>query len=192
MQRTWWQHFEPDTTRTHERYYGNPVVEVVKQGRPYCLYCTHLLLAPADDSPFCSEKCASGYFCAATQSSARRQLRERELGVCQKCGFNTLAFFQRFKATTSEQERLQMLMSSKYPVNNRSRKMLTDPKEGDFWEADHIVPVEMGGGETSLDNFQTLCTPCHAEKTRAQAEESKKRKREAAAEGTADLRAMWR
>ena len=41
VQRTWWQHFEPDTTRTHERYYGNPVVEVVsKEGRTALLHAS--------------------------------------------------------------------------------------------------------------------------------------------------------
>ena len=68
------------------------------------------------------------------------------------------------------------------------RSVLTDPKEGDFWEADHIVPVAEGGGETSLDNFQTLCVPCHKEKTRRQAADKERRKRQVAAEGTADLR----
>jgi 5-methylcytosine-specific restriction endonuclease McrA len=33
------------------------------------------------------------------------------------------------------------------------------------WEADHIKPVELGGGGCDLDNFQTLCTECHKEKT---------------------------
>ena len=29
------------------------------------------------------------------------------------------------------------------------------------WHADHIVPVHKGGGYCDLDNFQTLCVPCH-------------------------------
>ena len=33
------------------------------------------------------------------------------------------------------------------------------------WQADHIIPVFKGGGACSLDNFQTLCTDCHKEKT---------------------------
>ena len=40
--------------------------------------------------------------------------------------------------------------------------MVREPKEGLFWQADHIVPVCEGGGETSdMDNFRTLCTACH-------------------------------
>lgn len=34
------------------------------------------------------------------------------------------------------------------------------------WEADHILPVFMGGGGCDLGNFQTLCKECHKKKTR--------------------------
>lgn len=33
------------------------------------------------------------------------------------------------------------------------------------WQADHIWPVFKGGGACSLDNFQTLCSACHSEKS---------------------------
>ena len=33
------------------------------------------------------------------------------------------------------------------------------------WEADHILPVSMGGGGCDLSNYQTLCKDCHREKT---------------------------
>lgn len=32
-------------------------------------------------------------------------------------------------------------------------------------ECDHIIPLSMGG-QDSLTNTQTLCTPCHLEKTK--------------------------
>ena len=38
---------------------------------------------------------------------------------------------------------------------------------GDLWQADHIRAVMHGGGQaTSAAQYQTLCTPCHLEKTR--------------------------
>jgi hypothetical protein len=37
--------------------------------------------------------------------------------------------------------------------------------EGSFWQADHVLAVANGGGESGLENSQTLCTPCHKEKT---------------------------
>jgi 5-methylcytosine-specific restriction protein A len=33
------------------------------------------------------------------------------------------------------------------------------------WHADHIVPVERGGGLCGLDGMQTLCAPCHRRKS---------------------------
>ncbi|MVZ65028.1 hypothetical protein GQF61_04135 [Sphingobacterium sp. DK4209] len=35
------------------------------------------------------------------------------------------------------------------------------------WQADHILSVSEGGAACSLDNFQTLCSCCHKEKTKA-------------------------
>lgn len=35
-----------------------------------------------------------------------------------------------------------------------------------WWEADHIVEVVRGGGLRGLENYQTLCVPCHKAKTR--------------------------
>jgi 5-methylcytosine-specific restriction endonuclease McrA len=33
------------------------------------------------------------------------------------------------------------------------------------WNADHIIPVFLGGSACGLDNFQTLCVDCHKCKT---------------------------
>ena len=38
------------------------------------------------------------------------------------------------------------------------------------WEADHRVPL-WAGGANDLTNLQTLCIPCHRDKTRAEARE---------------------
>ena len=32
-------------------------------------------------------------------------------------------------------------------------------------EVDHIKPIRQGGAPLSLDNLQSLCTPCHAAKS---------------------------
>lgn len=33
------------------------------------------------------------------------------------------------------------------------------------WQADHILPVFLGGSACGLDNFQTLCEDCHKDKS---------------------------
>ena len=40
-----------------------------------------------------------------------------------------------------------------------------EPKEGDFWQADHIEAVAEGGGSCGLKNLRTLCVPCHKNET---------------------------
>ena len=51
------------------------------------------------------------------------------------------------------------------------------------WEADHIVPVAEGGGGCGLDNYRTLCVPCHkSESARLAAYRARKRAEEAKAE----------
>ena len=136
-----------------------------------------------------AEACAAAFATAARQQSARRLLFERDLGVCAQCGLDAHGLFKRLQALPTEGERLQLLMSSSFwTLTDRLRRMLTAPKEGDFWEADHVVAVADGGGESSLDNFQTLCVPCHAKKTKADG--ARKRRAELAV-GSADLRTFF-
>lgn len=39
------------------------------------------------------------------------------------------------------------------------------------WEADHIIPVHLGGGGCDITNYQTLCYDCHKEKSNKEATE---------------------
>lgn len=38
--------------------------------------------------------------------------------------------------------------------------------DSQFWEADHITPVVEGGGQCGLENYRTLCVPCHRDVTK--------------------------
>eukprot|EP01045_Picozoa_sp_COSAG04_P008851 COSAG04_NODE_499_length_13372_cov_8.292398_6_plen_76_part_00 len=68
----------------------------------------------------------------------------------------------------------------------RSRKLLARP-EGDFWQADHIVPVSGGGGECDLSNYQTLYAGCHESKTQ---DDRVSVRLQRAAQGVSDIRAF--
>ena len=100
---------------------------------------------------------ASAYSAAQSQGSARDQLFERERGVCQACAFDAHSFYKRVRALPSEQARFQELMASPYSVDSgRLKRMLSDPKEGDFWEADR----------TYLSCFQLSEASCAAMRRR--------------------------
>ena len=70
--------------------------------------------------------------------------------------------------------------------------MLCDAtQEGHFWQADHVLPVIEGGGSAGLENFRTLCTPCHAQETAKLRIRLKAHKTALAAVGTKDIRSCF-
>ena len=46
-------------------------------------------------------------------------------------------------------------------VAKAATKLVRQVQQGNAWQADHIVPVYMGGGLCDIDNLRTLCTLCH-------------------------------
>lgn len=55
------------------------------------------------------------------------------------------------------------------------------------WEADHIIPLHRGG-PNAMENLQTLCVPCHREKSADEARERARIRREASGVMTLDVR----
>ncbi|XP_048590078.1 DNA annealing helicase and endonuclease ZRANB3-like isoform X2 [Nematostella vectensis] len=135
-------------------------------GTALCLYCEGRVdygaKGTAWDARFCSYDCKQDYQIRVSGTSVRRNLFEAEHGVCQLCRLDAHALFQSVKAIPKK-ERRAFLETSQYkdlpPVN--LNRMILEPKEGMFWEADHIQAVAEGGGECGMDNFRTLCIPCH-------------------------------
>lgn len=98
---------------------------------------------PADKRKHnCSPKCVEEWRRKTSPREMRQAVFARDHGVCALCGTDT------YKAYIEE-----------YHIKN-----LYNQPRGD-WEADHIVPVVEGGGECGLDNYRTLCIPCHKKVT---------------------------
>lgn len=139
-----------------------------------CAYCGGKLsrasLAKEVQSTYCSRECAEngrlkrgGMY---SSSQVRQQVFALEGGVCRLCGINTHALFTRILALKPA-ERLNALCNANWKLPKSAKaldRLLMEPKEGDFWNADHINPVVEGGGGCDLDNLRTLCVPCHAGK----------------------------
>jgi 5-methylcytosine-specific restriction endonuclease McrA len=92
-------------------------------------------------------------------STIRRLLWIRDKGVCRACGVvcwggapTSKAHHEAIKAewTTCRQRGLEW--------------------KPDCWEADHIIPVEKGGGACGIEGFQTLCVECHKAKSAREAQ----------------------
>lgn len=132
-------------------------------GRPLCRQCGTETTPPK--RTFCSDECIHNWKIRSQGAYAREQVFERDRGVCASCGLNT-----------------EELKSVLYKVRNEKGEQAYEDLLEDFgrktgysfpldkhsWEADHIKPVQFGGGSCGLENLQTLCVPCHRVKTRRQ------------------------
>jgi hypothetical protein len=134
-----------------------------------CAWCAGLFqtqnLTVDVDATYCSWKCAEegrvrrGNMYSSTK--IRAALFELEHGICQICQIDAHGLFERIKCLQPA-ERLNALLNANFKLPSTKRdRFLQNPEEHDFWQADHIHAVAEGGGGTGLDNFRTLCTPCH-------------------------------
>ncbi len=103
----------------------------------------------------CSDAAAALYFVRTGASATIRGLiYRRDHGRCAVCG---CACGVRLQGPMPFRERFFTLRRT--------------------WEADHILPVEEGGGGCGLENFQILCDSCHKLKTASKAGERATRRR---------------
>lgn len=144
-------------------------------GRRYCKNCAayknEFNEVPAGRETFCSKECWEYYAIRNDSGYVRDSVWHRDHGICARCNLDTQALRELLHDTKSE---VYKCLTSKL-----------NPKDGPFgktvlnrlgfagghyschwWEADHIVPVVEGGGECDLDNYRTLCLPCHKTVTR--------------------------
>lgn len=91
----------------------------------------------------CSDTAVGFYFVISGNSGAIRwRVHERDHGVCAECD-----------------RRCGVRLQGPMPFAKRFSVLRIK------WEADHIIPVHLGGGGCGLENFQTLCEDCHKKKT---------------------------
>lgn len=118
---------------------------------------------------FFSQECVHDYLLRTSNSYLRRCVKERDKGVCCKCGLDCGRLRRQFrKAIKEKNKELIAELKQKYPRLRSDRS---------YWEADHILAVVKGGGQCGLDNLRTLCMECHLEVTRELRIELKNNKR---------------
>lgn len=97
----------------------------------------------------------------AHRGEIRHQVFRRDIGICRKCGLNTLDLHA---ALTYVQQKCHNLAPGWWPLVFRSFKEAVGRRASRFprslWDANMIVPRSRGGRE-ELDNFETLCLECH-------------------------------
>ncbi len=135
----------------------------------------------------CSRRCSEEWRCKTSLSHLRFRLEERDHGICAQCGLDTVALKAEFREfcriiqrswvelRTKPMPPGAQLIGNEFGMRSWSERDSWLKEHGiptgrhcsDWWDADHIVPVIDGGGECGLDNYRTLCIPCHKRETAA-------------------------
>lgn len=117
----------------------------------------------------CSPDCTTKFWLKAFGSwELRHRCFKRDKFICQMCGAN------RDVVIAWEKRRNRWLENN--PDNNppalnhwddlRYVKATNDYQFQEIeFDADHVIPIALGGAQFELDNYQTLCRPCHKKKT---------------------------
>ena len=175
-------------TSTTERYTGGVkerAYEKQEKGLPLseeehnvldgtaCAWCGRRLSRAHQkaEATYCSQECAQEGRLRRGGKFASNHLRTAmfalEGGVCTVCGIDAHALYEQILCLQPA-ERLNRLLDANWrlPRSCKARdNLFQNPKEGDFWQVDHIQAVAEGGGSCGLDNLRILCVPCHAKET---------------------------
>jgi len=116
-----------------------------------------------------SQECVDSWLLVNSPSYIRRLVWARDRGTCAECGCNAPKEFKLAKIRLKslwEQARASGMSygAAKKHVAKNSGGWTLGRSTG--WDCDHVVAVVDGGGQCTLDNYQTLCTPCHKAKTK--------------------------
>lgn len=150
-------------------------------GFPKCRVCKTVL--PKASRRICSTACRQTYEILTNPSYARALVERRDKGVCARCKIDTQklrrvyfvlvkrAFFRLYKDknyyfTEQVAKSVSGYIFKHSPLlQNFIEKYQWFDYNRHSWECDHVHPVYKGGLGT-LDNLQTLCVPCHKQKTK--------------------------
>lgn len=117
---------------------------------------------PPTRQTWCSNECREGHYMALS-SWARRRVRDRDNGVCAECGTDT-AKCERILLNLYRREDRHAFADYLQALGQPSPSYY-GWHYGHLWEADHVVPLAEGG-TNALDNYRTLCVPCHKQATK--------------------------
>lgn len=158
-------------------------------GRRLCRWCA--VEVPKGRQTWCSDPCVNEFLIRKDPNTARRLVFERDRGVCAGCELDTTkmtvvldrldqgigrheinvrhwhggkvsVYGTRLRSTT-----LRIHWRRRYERITKALKArgFHDLGTRSPWDADHVKPVIEGGGGCGLDNYRTLCVPCHKRET---------------------------
>ncbi|KAK1679074.1 hypothetical protein QYE76_039922 [Lolium multiflorum] len=130
---------------------------------------------------FCGLACFQLYRSRTSSGYLRQALFQIEHGICSQCKLDCCKLVKYIKPLCKRDREAHIRNVAPKIASRRKllEKLAREPKDGNAWHADHIVPVYKGGGECTLENVRTLCVACHAEVTKAQQKELKELRKKA-------------
>lgn len=140
-------------------------------GRPRCRYCRREV--PRPGMTFCGPDCVHEHKVRTNPGYVRECVLARDRGICGVCRVDTVAVLKdllararrelghKLRARDATPPGVLALLAQLGYSDHRFRG-------GSLWDADHIRPVALGGGECGLGDIQTLCLRCHARKSAVQ------------------------
>jgi 5-methylcytosine-specific restriction protein A len=117
-------------------------------GRVLCRYCN--LEVPRGRRTFCSAWCVHEWRLRTDPGYLRDCVFERDRGICALCAVDTARAWNHLRR---QRGTARQRVLATWGLRGMTRRSL--------WDADHILPVALGGGECDLSNLRTLCVKCH-------------------------------
>lgn len=125
-------------------------------GRWLCRWCG--VPCPPRRSSYCSDPCAREVAIRTTNTGLRYYTFDRDHGRCTDCKLDA-------EWLRTELRKLRKQDRPRWLVQVRALGFTRQEALRSIWEADHILPVNAGGGTCGLINIQTRCIRCHKAKT---------------------------
>ena len=155
--------------RTFDLHYPK---DRMPNGRHPCRWCGGEI--PEGRVWWCGDDCVKDFYIKSGSSGyITAYVQQRDQGVCAICGVDTQQLdriIRKLYNQRSQEHAMARLghLYQKYPwaFYRYGAPALLQPQPRCLWEADHIVPVSEGGGACGLENFRTLCLPCHKAETK--------------------------
>ena len=147
-----------------------------RNGKRYCFWCNETELVGRKDKKYCSPKCknATWEWSAPQKDACARHFLVRQDYKCKGCAYDWKPLAQDLngKYWTSYVElseecstRLYRLLKNRAPEERRL-------------EVDHVLAISLGGASVDPENLQILCRTCHKSKTKSDAQERARRRKE--------------
>jgi len=137
-------------------------------GRRLCRFCKKEVSPPR--RTFCSDSCTHEWRIRSDLKYLRKLIYQRDLGQCSRCSIDTR--YVRIELENAARDAMKdsgLWYWDDHPIYLgvlKKYKLTIKEAKKSLWDADHIIPVSEGGGESDLSNFTTLCKTCHKIKSK--------------------------